>query len=102
MSEQGGLRRSPPSDLSSAEHQDVELRTLRSDEHSRHEDGQEFSLPQADGGKDAWMFLIAAFFVEALVWGKFVYDFPCNFIKFHIFALPESLLFGVSSICVKI
>jgi hypothetical protein len=30
----------------------------------------EFSLPQADGGKDAWLFLAAAFFVEALVWGK--------------------------------
>jgi len=30
----------------------------------------EFSLAQADGGKDAWLFLAAAFFVEALVWGK--------------------------------
>jgi hypothetical protein len=30
----------------------------------------EFSLPQADGGKEAWFFLVAAFFVEALVWGK--------------------------------
>jgi hypothetical protein len=31
---------------------------------------QEFSLPPADGGKDAWLFLAAAFVVEALVWGK--------------------------------
>jgi hypothetical protein len=33
--------------------------------------GPEFSLPQADGGKDAWLFLAACFIVEALVWGKF-------------------------------
>lgn len=32
---------------------------------------QEFSLPPADGGKDAWLFLAASFVVEALVWGKF-------------------------------
>ncbi|CZR59257.1 related to monocarboxylate transporter 2 [Phialocephala subalpina] len=29
----------------------------------------EFSLPQADGGKDAWLFLMAGFMIEALVWG---------------------------------
>ncbi len=29
----------------------------------------EFSLPQADGGKDAWLFLAAGFVIEALVWG---------------------------------
>lgn len=27
----------------------------------------EFSLPQADGGKDAWLFLAAGFVIEALV-----------------------------------
>ncbi len=32
---------------------------------------QGFSLPQADGGKEAWMFLAAGFIVEALIWGKF-------------------------------
>ena len=32
------------------------------------------SLPPADGGKDAWLFLIACFMVEALVWG-FPYAF---------------------------
>lgn len=31
---------------------------------------QEFSLPRADGGKDAWLFLAAGFVIEALVWGK--------------------------------
>lgn len=30
---------------------------------------QEFSLPPVDGGKDAWFFLAACFFVEALTWG---------------------------------
>ena len=30
----------------------------------------EFSLPQADGGKDAWMFLAACFMLETLVWGE--------------------------------
>lgn len=30
---------------------------------------QEFSLPPADGGKDAWLFLVTCFFVEAFVWG---------------------------------
>lgn len=33
-------------------------------------DGQEFSLPQADGGKDAWLFLASCFMVEALIWGE--------------------------------
>jgi hypothetical protein len=30
----------------------------------------EFSLPPADGGKDALLFLAAGFVVEALVWGQ--------------------------------
>jgi hypothetical protein len=29
----------------------------------------EFSLLTADGGKAAWLFLVAGFVVEALVWG---------------------------------
>ncbi|RSL75506.1 hypothetical protein CEP51_010786 [Fusarium floridanum] len=27
------------------------------------------SLPPADGGRDAWKFLIASFIVEAVLWG---------------------------------
>ena len=34
------------------------------------EERQEFSLPPVDGGKDAWLFLAAAWAIEALVWGK--------------------------------
>lgn len=30
----------------------------------------ETSIPPADKGKDAWLFLLAAFLVEAVVWGK--------------------------------
>ena len=33
------------------------------------EHGQEFSLPEADGGKEAWLFLAGCFMVEAIVWG---------------------------------
>ncbi|KAF9641117.1 Major facilitator superfamily [Lasiodiplodia theobromae] len=29
----------------------------------------EFSLPPVDGGKDAWLMLASAFFIEGLVWG---------------------------------
>ncbi|KAL8870244.1 MAG: hypothetical protein Q9174_003668, partial [Haloplaca sp. 1 TL-2023] len=35
---------------------------------------REFTLPQADRGKDAWLFLAGCFMVEALVWG-----FPFTF-----------------------
>ena len=31
------------------------------------------SLPPVDTGKDAWLFLAAAFMVEALIWGEFIY-----------------------------
>ena len=31
---------------------------------------QEFSLPPVDTGKDAWLFLLACFVLEALVWGE--------------------------------
>lgn len=31
---------------------------------------REFSLPPADRGKDAWLFLAGCFMVEALIWGR--------------------------------
>jgi deoxyhypusine synthase len=42
------------------------------DEHTQSENGElhEFSLPRADGGKDAWLFLAGCFTLEALIWGK--------------------------------
>ncbi len=45
---------------------------------TQHLEGQpgrhEFSLPPADGGKGAWLFLAAGFVVEALVWGRVKYS----------------------------
>ena len=47
---------------------DVELEVLHSS--NRPDDQQEFSLPPVDKGKDAWLFLVTCFLVEAIVWGK--------------------------------
>lgn len=47
----------------------VETR-LPSESESDFAERHEFSLPPADGGKDAWLFLAAVFVVDALVWGK--------------------------------
>lgn len=33
------------------------------------EPGDAQSLPRADGGKDAWLFLMGGFMIESLVWG---------------------------------
>ncbi|KAF2787109.1 MFS general substrate transporter [Melanomma pulvis-pyrius CBS 109.77] len=33
------------------------------------ETNEGFSLPPADGGKDAWLFLMSCFMLEALIWG---------------------------------
>lgn len=51
----------------------VDLRVegeVQAEDHIQFTHGAEFSLPQADGGKDAWLFLASCFIVEALVWGK--------------------------------
>jgi hypothetical protein len=42
----------------------------------RAEDGEVFSLPPADGGKDAWLFLASCVIFEAVSWGEFVMSFP--------------------------
>lgn len=47
-----------------------EPRGLQLDDLDNVNDTPEFSLPCADGGKDAWLFLAACFIVEALVWGE--------------------------------
>lgn len=33
---------------------------------------REFTLPPADKGKDAWLFLAGCFMVEALIWGRWL------------------------------
>jgi hypothetical protein len=49
---------------------DVELLGNRADSPSGSEEG--FSLPPTDGGKDAWLFLLACFMLEALIWGTYL------------------------------
>lgn len=45
-------------------------------------DGHQFSLRQADGGKDAWLFLAAGFMAEFLIWGMFMsFDIYISFNK---------------------
>ncbi|RYP00854.1 hypothetical protein DL764_006377 [Monosporascus ibericus] len=56
---------------------------------------QEFSLPPADGGKDAWLFLAACFAIEALVWG-----FPFAFGVFQDHYSTHEPFAGSSNIAV--
>jgi hypothetical protein len=45
-----------------------------------HDDGEQhisFTLPRADGGKDAWLVLASCFVLEATVWGTDGSRFPC-------------------------
>lgn len=57
---------------------DIELnRPVREADRDTDRDGREllseatqFSLPRADGGKDAWLVLAGCFILEALVWGE--------------------------------
>lgn len=56
-------------------------------------DRQEFSLPPADGGKDAWLFLITCFFVEAFVWG-----FPFSYGIFEDYYSTHEPFVGKSGI----
>jgi hypothetical protein len=74
MASTGPASRIADEDISSVQHgqlnEPIELRvngTSIADNVSDHQ--QEFSLPPADGGKDAWRFLVTCFFVEAFVWG---------------------------------
>ncbi|KAK3937040.1 putative MFS monocarboxylate transporter [Diplogelasinospora grovesii] len=48
--------------------QDIELNS-RHDSALSLNDGPHFSLPRADGGREAWLVLGSAFILEALVWG---------------------------------
>jgi hypothetical protein len=52
----------------------------------------EFSLPPADSGKDALLFLLAAFFVETLIWGKVSSHW--SFLNSGLFANTVDLLIG--------
>jgi len=61
----------PASDPTSNGDGPIELRAVDDIHGMADQHTQEFSLPPADGGKAAWLFLLTCFFVECLVWGKF-------------------------------
>jgi hypothetical protein len=43
---------------------------IGADSSNRHE----FSLPPADGGRQAWCFLAACFAMEAIIWGEHLHS----------------------------
>lgn len=48
---------------------EIELQPIAEPSTHDHASEQEFSLPPADTGREAWLFLAGAFMIEALVWG---------------------------------
>lgn len=61
----------------------------------RAEDGEVFSLPPADGGKDAWLFLASCVVFEAISWGKSFRDhqaarFPENHVLTTLQGSPSA------------
>jgi len=59
------------------------------------EGGEGFSLPPADGGKDAYLFLFTCFMLEALVWG-----FPASYGIFQEYYTTHEPFRGSSNIAV--
>lgn len=49
---------------------DIELNGLANTRATAPNEVPRFTLPRADGGKDAWLVLTACFILEALVWGE--------------------------------
>ena len=64
----------PAADSSSCSHIVEELDRAEAEAVVEESNGprHEFSLPPVDRGKDAYLFLLACFMVEGLVWGMFV------------------------------
>jgi hypothetical protein len=48
----------------------TDVETPRNDSNGLPGDDEGFSLPPTDGGKDAWLCLLACFMLEAMIWGK--------------------------------
>ena len=46
--------------------------------HPHEMQNENYSLPKADGGKDAWFFLAGCFCIEALTWGECIKYNICN------------------------
>ncbi|KAH8673617.1 major facilitator superfamily domain-containing protein [Xylariales sp. PMI_506] len=77
-------------DPSAAPIEDADTRELRGDAPR-----QEFSLPPADKGKDAWLFLAACWAVEAVIWG-----FGSSFGVFQNFYNTHEPFVGANNIAV--
>lgn len=54
------------SDESSIETQGSPIQVRQHEIHS--------TLPAVNGGREAWLFLAGSFFIEALVWGRFLFS----------------------------
>lgn len=54
-----------------------------------------FSLPPADGGKDAWLFLFACFMLEGMIWG-----FPASYGVFQDYYTTHESFAGSPNIAV--
>ncbi|KAI9811718.1 MAG: hypothetical protein M1827_005263 [Pycnora praestabilis] len=52
-----------------SQHRNAVDETLNAPQDDEAETPQQFSLPRADGGTEAWLFLAGCFMIEALIWG---------------------------------
>jgi len=46
-------------------------------------DGGNVDLPPIDGGRQAWLFMVGAFMVEGLMWGKYLISEGQFMLRFH-------------------
>ena len=46
-------------------------------------DGENVDLPPIDGGRRAWLFMVGAFMVEGLMWGKYLTSEGQFMLRFH-------------------
>jgi hypothetical protein len=71
---------------------DIELRVINSHLDQTRTTEFEFSLPSVDRGKDAWLFLSAAFILEILVWGTTSTASAANWINLNSTNLSQASL----------
>ena len=69
MASEGAIALPDYSSGFSSAYEPSEIESVRSRHTQRAEEQELISLPRADGGTQAWLFLVACFFVEALIWG---------------------------------
>lgn len=57
------------SDVEASSAIELTVREPTDGEQAEREGWEQFVIPRADGGKDAWLFLLGCFMIESLVWG---------------------------------